>query len=309
MKIFRFLAPLLFAGLASGSVAQNQPVLPPGHQTSDDVVQTGADKSMRMTVPVLINGEGPFNFIIDTGSDRTVISTELADRLRLPSSTKARVHAMSGAADVRMVKINSVQVATNKIRHVKAPALSKANLGADGLLGVDSLENLRVSLDFLTGQMYVAPSSAPEAPRPADAGDTIVVTARTRLGQLVMVDADANNERLWVVVDTGAQNSIGNFQMRRMLLRQQKMQTLQPVTMIDVLGRSTTADYTLVKSLRIGGVNIGNAAVAFVDAHPFSLFGLKKRPAMMLGMESLRAFRMVTIDFSKRKITFILPRA
>ncbi len=308
MKQLRFLAPMILAGLAAGSAAQNQAPLPPGHAVSDDIVQTESDKSMRMTVPVLINGKGPFNFIIDTGSDRTVVSTELAEKLDLPTSSKARVHAMSGAADVRMVKIDTVQVATNKIRHVKAPALSKVNLGADGLLGVDSLDNLRVSLDFVTGQMFVAPSSAPEAPKPTDAGDVIIVTARTRLGQLVMVDADANNERLWVVVDTGAQNSIGNFQMRRMLVRQQKMESLKPVTMIDVLGRSTTADYTLVKSLRIGGVKIGDAAVAFVDAHPFTLFGLKKRPAMMLGMESLRAFRMVTIDFSKRKITFILPR-
>jgi hypothetical protein len=48
--------------------------------------------------------------------------------------------------------------------------------------------------------------------------------------------------------------------------------------------------------------------VAFRDVHPFKLFNLQRRPAMLLGMENLSSFRRVTIDFAKRRITFILPR-
>ena len=33
------------------------------------------------TVPVMINGQGPFDFVVDTGADRTVISEELAKQL------------------------------------------------------------------------------------------------------------------------------------------------------------------------------------------------------------------------------------
>ncbi|MFN5759407.1 MAG: hypothetical protein ACK440_07415, partial [Sphingomonadaceae bacterium] len=38
-----------------------------------DVVPTGDDGAARMTVPVMVNGQGPFSFVIDTGADRTVI--------------------------------------------------------------------------------------------------------------------------------------------------------------------------------------------------------------------------------------------
>lgn len=37
------------------------------------IVPTGNDGASRMTVPVMVNGQGPFAFVIDTGADRTVV--------------------------------------------------------------------------------------------------------------------------------------------------------------------------------------------------------------------------------------------
>ena len=37
----------------------------------------------RMTVPVRVAGAGPYRFLVDTGADRTAISSELAQRLSL----------------------------------------------------------------------------------------------------------------------------------------------------------------------------------------------------------------------------------
>jgi hypothetical protein len=45
----------------------------------------------------------------------------------------------------------------------------------------------------------------------------------------------------------------------------------------------------------------------FADAHPFKRFDLLKRPAMLLGMDTLRAFRRVSVDFAARKVRFLLP--
>ena len=48
----------------------------------------------RPGVPVMINGQGPFDFVIDTGADRTVVSQELAKRLNLPESGTAVLHSL-----------------------------------------------------------------------------------------------------------------------------------------------------------------------------------------------------------------------
>ncbi len=278
----------------------------PGEKLAENTVATDTDIADRMTVPVMINGKGPFKFVIDTGADRTVISTDLAERLGLPAAGRAKLHAMGGSAQVDMVRLDSVQVSTNTARNVRAAALLRRHIGADGLLGIDSLKGQRIVMDFKAQTMRVEPSSAPEEAIPPD-GDVIVVTARTRLGQLVMVDADAEGQKLWVVVDTGAQNSVGNNRLRKLLLGRNRRTEIKTVNMIDVIGQRTEADYTMVGKLRIGGIALGNAAIAFAEAHPFKLFDLADKPSMLLGMESLRAFRRVSVDFTTRKVKFLMP--
>jgi predicted aspartyl protease len=300
-----FVAALI---VAAPGAAQTVVMTPAGTITNDpSVVATGNDQSQRMTVPVMVNGQGPFQFVIDTGADRTVISTELSDRLNLPAAGTARLHSMGGQSQVNIVSIDRVGYSNRIARDVKAAALPMRNLGADGLLGVDSLKGQRVVMDFVAQTMSIESSSEAETPVPSD-GAIIVVTARTRLGQLVMVDADANGQKVWVVVDTGAQNSVGNSRLKQLLVKRNPETPIKLMEMVDVIGRRTPAEYTIVSKVRIGGVTMHEAAIAFADAHPFKLFGLSKKPSMLLGMESLRSFRRVSVDFASRKVKFMLPK-
>lgn len=300
-----FVAALI---VAAPGAAQTVVMTPAGTITNDpSVVATGNDQSQRMTVPVMVNGQGPFQFVIDTGADRTVISTELSDRLNLPAAGTARLHSMGGQSQVNIVSIDRVGYSNRIARDVKAAALPMRNLGADGLLGVDSLKGQRVVMDFVAQTMSIESSSEAETPVPSD-GAIIVVTARTRLGQLVMVDADANGQKVWVVVDTGAQNSVGNNRLKQLLVKRNPETPIKLMEMVDVIGRRTPAEYTIVSKVRIGGVTMHEAAIAFADAHPFKLFGLSKKPSMLLGMESLRSFRRVSVDFASRKVKFMLPK-
>jgi predicted aspartyl protease len=298
------LAAALFVA-APAFAATPEPVagdVPPAATT----VAVGEDLSRRMTVPVTVNGQGPFHFVIDTGADRTVISKELAEQLALPKSGTAKLHAMGGSAQVNMVRIDRIQISDKVSRKVKAAALPRKYVGADGLIGIDSLKGQRIVMDFQAGTMTLQASDTPEDDVP-EGIDVIVVTARTRLGQLVLADADANGQKVWVIVDTGAQNSVGNNRLRKLMVERNPATMVKPIQMIDVLGKSTPADYTVVSRLRIGGVMLGNAALAFADAHPFKLFELEKKPSMLLGMESLRAFQRVSVDFAARKIKFLMP--
>ena len=306
MQIARsLLVALGLTVMASGTAnAESIGVTPP----VGDVVATTEDQAMRMTVPVMVNGQGPFQFVIDTGADRTVISSELAERLGLPDSGKARLHAMGGERDVRIVAIDSVSVSTNTVRNVRAAALPVRDLGADGMLGIDSLKGQRIIMDFKAQTMTVVPS-AKNDPTPVEDAGMIVVTAKTRLGQLVMVDADANGQKVWVVVDTGAQNSVGNSTLRRLMIKRNSRLPVKPIEMSDVLGKRTQADYVVVDNLRFGSIALKNSAIAFADAHPFKLFELSTKPAMLLGMEGLRVFSRVSVDFTSRKIKFLLPQS
>jgi hypothetical protein len=60
--------------------------------------------------------------------------------------------------------------------------------------------------------------------------------------------------------------------------------------------------------LHIGGVTIDNVPMVFSDVATFRQFNLVRRPAMLLGMQTLRLFARVTIDFPRRQIRFLLRR-
>ena len=263
-----------------------------------------------ITVPVMINGQGPFQFAIDSGSTTTLISAELADRLQLPAKGAVRVHAMSGAANLHTVAIDTIQVSASSWYDIQAAAVPRAHLGVDGLLGLNLLKNQRVTFDFAAGTIRIVPTStAGRASEPDKAeGDEIVVTARLQHGQLVMADADADGQKVWVIVDSGSQASVGNFKLMELLVKRNSGAIIRPVTLEDVLGRATEAQYTFVERLRLGGLSLSPIPIAFADAHPFKLFGLMKKPSLLLGMETLRNFQRVNIDFATRKVTFEIAK-
>ena len=102
-------------------------------------VLLGVDGPGRMTVPVKIGSNGPYNFTIDTGAERTVIARQLADLLQLEPGPRVRLTAMAGVSDVGTVVIPALTVSATGTTRVEAPALDVHDLGAVGLLGLDTL--------------------------------------------------------------------------------------------------------------------------------------------------------------------------
>jgi predicted aspartyl protease len=294
------LAGLAVLALAPG-LGSAQPVPPPPVEPT--IVGSASDIAMRMTVPVMIDGHGPFQFVVDTGADRTVISRQLADRLGLPPAGLATLHSMTGVANVATVRMDRVVIAGLIVPKINAPALDEGNLGAQGLLGIDSLKNRRIILNFTARTLTIA---EPGTREPVDP-DTIVVTARSRYGQLVLVDAEIDNVRVTVIIDSGAQNTVGNPALRQLLMKRHQKMVFTPTELIDVMGGHLPADIAAVNKVRIGGIELHQVVIAFADAHPFKRFGLQDRPAMLLGIDTLRSFRRVSVDFAQRKVRFLLP--
>jgi Aspartyl protease len=303
----RALLPMLLLGTAVPLAAQTQTV-PSDAPLPAETLATGEDAASRLTVPVMVNGQGPFRFLIDTGSDRSVISKELAGKLALPSLGKATLVSMGGVDQVNTVRINSLSVSSKRtLKDIQAPALPARYIGADGIVGIDALKGQRIVIDFAAESMLIEPADTKAIRDESNLPGTIVVRAKSRLGQLVLVDADANGEEVWVVVDTGGQNSVGNTPLQRLMTKRTPPDGFKPVELISVVGDRIPAQYTIIGKMRIGGVQMGNAAVAFVDAHPFKRFGLARRPALLLGMDGLRSFRKVSIDFANRRVKFLMP--
>src|SRR5215213_2435094 len=179
--------------------------------TQAEDVRFKKDAAERMTVPVLLSGHGPYRFLVDTGANRTAISREVASSLKLVSGGGASLHDAAGVSSVSTATVPTLQLTSKAIRNVDAALLESANMGADGILGTDSLRAQRVLFDFEAQTLSIVPSAAPDFK--VEPG-TIVVQGSRKNGRLVVTDATANNRPLTVVVDTGSQYSIGNSALR-----------------------------------------------------------------------------------------------
>jgi predicted aspartyl protease len=309
MTMLAWFGPALL--LAVADPAPPPPPAPPPSSGTPERLQYGADADARMTVLVNVAGRGPYRFIVDTGAERTVLSEELARQLALPDPGRAILRSTTDTQEVETVRVPSLEVGRRSLRDLRVPLLLRENIGAEGMLGIDSLQSQNVTFDFVARELTLSPSAPLEPRRPdrhAPENEVIVVTARSRLGRLILADAAVGGQRVQVIVDTGASITIGNEALRRRLIRGgRELEDQGRAELLSVTGGRFDVERRLVRRLRIGGITINHLQIGFTDPPIFEQLGLRDRPALLLGMDALRLFDRISIDFPRRRVTFELP--
>jgi len=293
------LASVLLATVVTTATADPKIPLDP---SKADQIALQQERNERVTVPVTIRGMGPYRFMVDTGAQATVVSSALADRLGLNDRSPAVLVGLASKEPVETAVIPEFGLGSHEFDILNAPIVSAANLdGADGILGLDSLQNQRVLIDFVKKRILVADAKT----LGGNLGYEIIVKARRRLGQLIITGARINGVETDVIVDTGSQGSVGNL---ALLDRLRRASVLGENTMTDVNGATLTAPVRNGQSIQISNMTLNNIPIMFADAPAFRTLGLDSKPALILGIEELKIFRRVAIDFTKRQVLFDLPR-
>ena len=292
-------------------------------ETTADQAQlgTGADASQRITAPIRINGEGPFNFVVDTGANSTVVSTELAARLGLPPGGPAQVHGVAGVEAAPTAILDRLEVDAVAATTLRVPVLSRERLGADGLLGVDVMHDRRVLINFLDRRLSIGPERGrtteassfdmrqAQTGAARDLGRRVAVPARYRFGQLIIVDASVPGHGVTAFVDTGSQSTVGNNALRAVVSRDlpnapRAARLTTPV--LSATGQIAQGEIAPMPPLRLGGMDITGLTTVFADLHVFQIWDLMKRPSLMLGMDILSRFNALELNYARREVVFYL---
>jgi predicted aspartyl protease len=261
------------------------------------------DLYRRMTAPVRVNGQGPFPFVVDTGSNQTVIAAELAAQLGLPLGDPA---PLNGVAGVQMAPTTQARLDIGPRRHRDATLsiLAQADIGGSGLLGLEDLDGQEVTLDFRGRALRIEPGR-----RSVNEIGAIAVKAHRRNGQLTLVDADIDGLRVTAFLDSGAQNTIGNMALRAMAISRNPTSPWYKTPIISATGQTIEAEMADLPRLRVGSLNMPDWPVAFADLHTFQMWNLVDRPAILLGVDVLSRFETVCLDFARDEVRFRLPGA
>lgn len=130
-------------------------------------IQLGGD-SGHPHIPVMINGKGPFTFVLDTGASITTISKSLAEQLNLTlyEGEKKKARGVGGnELPVKTAKIDSFEIGSLAIRDEEVGVIdfdsvfNPAACSTMGVIGHTILKHYRVRVDYASLQFGLEESN------------------------------------------------------------------------------------------------------------------------------------------------------
>ena len=255
---------------------------------------TTYDRIGRIVAPVMINGQGPFKLMVDTGANRSLITTIVAERLGLDhaSAPQVTMNGVTGAALVPAVSIDRMQAGELILEKMQVPVVPPHLVGnVDGILGLAGLREQRLVVDFNKDRVTISGG------RLWNDG-LLRIDAHRVAGGLLAAKARVGRIRVIAVMDTGGQITLGNRALQEALRSAARTQT-------EVFGTTeavSIGDTARVPDLKFGDVTIRRVQVTFGDFHIFDVWDLNDRPALIIGMDVLGAMGAFMIDFRLAEI-------
>jgi predicted aspartyl protease len=215
-----------------------------------------------IVVPVRINGAGPYDFLVDTGSTDAVVDQKLAEQLNLPRTGRVTFTTPQRKANTFRVYADSLSIAGATVRGLRVCAINhyadllpnvRGTLGEDFLRYFDLLiDNQHHVITFELG--HGALSDTLDGERlplsPDGSGDSTrnrLVVAGTLNGRDMMrLQLDSGSSKVMLFTKVNAFHLISDEQTSR--------------SIGGILGGSFDAD-TQVGSLRLGQRNFPNLTI------------------------------------------------
>lgn len=174
--------------------------------------------SASILIPVYVEGQGPYPFLLDTGSMRTMISKDLAKKLDIEESEPEDGYSAHGNIPMTLGWVKSIQVADAKEKYLKvgiSEALDEMLSGAlgesiGGTIGFNFLQNYEVTLDFKDTLVHLRRVDVEEeASSVSGQGSVPIRLADPPQNPIILVPVTINGEGPYTfILDTGASLSL-----------------------------------------------------------------------------------------------------
>jgi predicted aspartyl protease len=262
------------------------------------VAPTTRDRIGRIWAPVLINGQGPYRLVLDTGASRSALVQRVVDDLGVPVERDAvRLRGVTGTAIASAVRLQKMEFGELVVENTRVPIVADAFGGADGVLGGDGLENKRITIEFRKDRISVMRSHrTPAAPGHA------VVRFKYTPERGMRVPVQVGQVKAIGLIDTGAQVTVGNLALREALARRRGQRDQYDDVVIGITEDIQTATLVRIPSITAGQMIVRNAPVRFTDLHIFDHWRLSSQPALLIGMDVLGTLDTLVIDYARSEL-------
>lgn len=317
--MMRLVVPLMLgtmmgAPVAAQDLAGNLPIggMPQSNQPSkadrpldsaveEQLVLFDFERHDRMTLPIRMADGATVDFMVDTGAERSAISVELAEELGLRETGTKTVISFAGVSSVPSVAAPSFAITEDDWQSREMLTFGRRAIGADGVIGIDSLQDKVVTFDFANQEMRMRKSDAGKL----TAGSReVAVDLEERDGRMIISNAKIDKLDIDMIIDTGSAVSVGNKALRDELLRRGKVEGLTEGVMLTFTGQLVPVEVGVVRNVDVDGFTISRMPVAFVQSDSFDYLGYADTPVLYFGMEAMRAFQQMQVDFANKRAIF-----
>lgn len=305
------IAALAAAAFARPSLAQSKSIVVPNWPaatpdafpdafgveiTTTTEMRAWIDAYGRPTAKVMIGALGPFDFLVDTGANATVISMSLAIASGATFTGSGTVNGVTGSAVLPLATVSDLTSGVVRRRSMRVAVLPDSAFDREsGILGADVFAGRRLTFDIPGKLVKVEPSR--RASTVARIGNL-----RMRNGMLAELSGRVGRVQTRLMLDTGAQHCIANPVLDRELRRLHPGQRRVPsVEITGVTGQVLTGEFLELPPTELGELVLKGAVAVAADAPIFGVWGLDDEPAMIVGVDVLSRLRGFSIDYGTRR--------
>lgn len=170
-------------------------VLLSAHLGSPEEVSFRLARKQFVVLPVIVNGQGPYDFMLDTGSTTTVVDRKLAKELGLKALQQTVIRTASGTERVPIARVHQIDLGSQTTQTVlvlcsKMDGIRSLDENIRGILGFNFLSRFRYTLDYGKKTLRFEDGGPAEGTRvPFDASGRSIVLATDSLR--LMLDTGA----------------------------------------------------------------------------------------------------------------------
>ena len=263
------------------------------------VAPTRRDRIGRIWAPVLINDQGPFRLVLDTGASNSAVTASVAAALGIPLAQENSVmlRGVTGSREVPTIAVNSLIVGDLELRSKRLPIVTDALGGAEGVLGSEGLQDKRIYIDFRHDKITIFRSHYERAP-----AGFVTIPINIVGGLLLVADVRIGSLSAKAIIDTGGQGTLANLPLRDALIRRMRPQDMNADEVTGATLDVQRGDRVMVPPISMGDLTISGAHITTGDMFIFKQWKMTQEPAMLIGMDVLGLFDTMIIDYRRHEL-------
>lgn len=259
-------------------------------------------------LPVEVNGEGPFEFILDTGAGTSLLSTELGKKLKVKVLGSKEGQSAGGTVSVSLAKLNSLAVGGARLEDFDVGLVDLSHIGntigakIDGDLGYNFLKHYRISLDYRKNEIRFDDPKRSEPVGRSPAITQVPMRLANPAKPLILIDVYGNGAGPFqFAIDTGTSTTAITPE-----LAQQLGVTGSPIGPATTGGAPVAVTASSIRSFQVGGAKIDDLPVIVADFFAALSNVLGARLDGIVGYNFLRHYKVV-LDYPNETLGLFAP--